>query len=201
MQPTMAAIGAWPAGGGLDLRQEIAIDGLAREQPGVPVHQPLQRLVRRLRTLPRGVESRRNRRRPRAPGLRPGAAKADTAPSQVPAIAGAHGSFLVSPSRRRTVIPRAAPLQAPPLAAVIAPRCGHSDALPIVTRPRLSGRSRDHGRLSHRLRAQPLRSGLVLGRGCSGAALGPPWDKVLDDSRRRSTAGSRAVGSTPASMP
>ena len=90
-------------GGGLDLRQEIAVDGLAGEQPGVAVHQPLQGLIRRLGALPGGVEhhavvvrqgragaaQQRDRPRPR--------------PSQGAAIAVAHDSFLSSRRRARAM--------------------------------------------------------------------------------------------------
>ena len=51
MQPTMAANGAWPLGCLFDLRQQIAMDGLARGEPLVAGLEPRQRVVRRGRFL------------------------------------------------------------------------------------------------------------------------------------------------------
>ena len=184
-----------PGGCRLDLRQEIAIDGLAREQPGVAVHQPLQRLIRRLGALPGGVEHHAiviRECRAGSTEQRQGRDEAEHGST----IAAAHG-----------MIPRLGLADAMSLAdRVSAPQVsihgrGHRAALwphgrvPIVDRQACRGGRGHHGHLSHRLRAQPRAARSLLGRGRGRAALGPALGRACSTLRRRpSIAGSPAAG-------
>ena len=195
-----------PGCGGFDLRQQIAIDGLAVEQAGHCRPANAARPDRGSWHSAGRHRTRRNHRPPRRYEWPPSSGSAETRPQHRPAIAATHGFFLLLRAHLAGLprrCPRAAHSAVWPTGhgtasgrsgGVIAPRCGRSaPSLSSTIKPAGGVRVTmgTYRTVYERSLEQPAP---FWAEAASALHWDRPWDRSSMRTRPRSIAGSRAAG-------